>query len=1127
MEEMEKALDSDGDTAVPPPVKSELVVKDEPDGTAAADEEPTAAGAQPSTIAKEEDADGEDEADGRDDELDKKRKERLRAWQEIQKKAAAAKEESEARERATRAVVAMGLTGGKTAPKMSLGGGKGKSKLGKAPVVKAAWQDDELDDDEEEEEHDDAFYSLDKQGRPVPREPPGNADAPASPPPPLPPLAPLSPEVKVEENGGAGYKADEEEEDYEDPLDAFMNTLRASDVLVEQEDDSISNSVGDGAAAAAGGSNGAPRRPVLDVYGTNTISLEDIMRGNSRGKMESWESDVPMSDMEHHSDEEDDQASVIDEEEEERQRQEFMEAWRKQQEEQEAEAIRQEEEKKRLQEEEEEREERERKLGRLWASEGDIMEEGERTEQKDALTLLAEQLKKKELKAVDHSTIEYIPIRKNLYIVPKVLAALTAEEVNAARNALEIKIRGKGCPPLIDTWVQCGLSERVLNVIQKCGFEAPFAIQRQAVPAMMSGRDVIGVARTGSGKTLAFLLPMLRHILDQPKLGEGEGPIGLIMAPARELAVQIHAEARRFTRPLGLNVTAVYGGAGVADQIADLKRGADIVVCTPGRMIDILTMQAGKLVSLSRVSFVVMDEADRMFDMGFEPQIQMILKNIRPDRQTALFSATFPQKVEALARKALQMPLEIIVGGRSVASEAITQHVEVREEDDKYMRLLQLLGVWYERGNVLVFVDTQAKADSLFQDLTKSGYPALSLHGGKDQTDRESTISDFKAKVRTLMIATSVAGRGLDVPELVCVINYSCPNHLEDYVHRVGRTGRAGRTGTAYTFISPEEDQHAPTLIKALQASNQIVPPELQEMADAFAAKVAGGMAHKANSGFSGRGFTFDDEEMNESQKIRSQEKRQYEIEQGLRETGDTKEEQEAERRMGEDDSDNPILAIPTPGLPGLISTMPITMSTTPTPTMYGSPSPPLDPVAAAAELAARVRAEQAMNADPALAAARAAAAQQAASMGLIQAPGMNAPAAPPQPIMSQAEMLRQAKMIAQGLGKGPPPPGLTANGYFQSIVEINDHPQQARWKVTQKESLSQVIELTGVNIITRGIYIPKGKIPGPGEEKLHLRIEAPQEQQVANAKKEIMRILNEETLKSAGHQSYGKYQVV
>src|SRR5690606_38040424 len=182
------------------------------------------------------------------------------------------------------------------------------------------------------------------------------------------------------------------------------------------------------------------------------------------------------------------------------------------------------------------------------------------------------------------------------------------------------------------------------------------------------------------------------------------------------------------------------------------------------------------------------------------------------------------------AKAVLKVPLEIIVGGRSVASRDITQYVEIHDEDEKFMRLLQLLGIWYERGNVLVFVDKQEKCDSLFQDLLKYGYVSVTLHGGKDQLDRDHAIHEFKTQAKTLMIATSVAGRGLDVPELVCVVNYNCPNHLEDYVHRVGRTGRAGRKGTAYTFISPSEEMYAAMLVKALQQAKQEVPQALVDM---------------------------------------------------------------------------------------------------------------------------------------------------------------------------------------------------------------------------------------------------------------------------------------------------------
>jgi ATP-dependent RNA helicase DDX46/PRP5 len=433
------------------------------------------------------------------------------------------------------------------------------------------------------------------------------------------------------------------------------------------------------------------------------------------------------------------------------------------------------------------------------------------------------------------------------------------------------------------------------NKIKMLGEEsAPFAIQQQAIPAVMSGRDLIGIAKTGSGKTLAFLLPMIRHILDQPLLEEGEGPIGLIMAPARELAIQISKEVKRVTKALDLRVTAVYGGASVADQIGDLKRGSEIVVCTPGRMIDILTMQAGKLISFSRVSFVVLDEADRMFDMGFEPQIRMILNNIRPDRQTCLFSATFPQKVEELAKKALTAPIEVVVGGRSVVNTSITQFVEVREEEDKFMRLLQLLGVWYERGHVIIFTNTQAKCERLFEELMRAGYPCLSVHGGKDQLDRDDAIASFKNKVRTLMVATSVVGRGMDVQECVCVINYSCPNHLEEYVHRVGRTGRAGRTGTAYTFITPEEEQYAPLLVKALTQSQQEVPKLLEEMADEFRKKIDTGSAKWATSGYGGTGYNyFDPSEKSAAQKQLDMQRRQYEVDQGLRDSLHSEDEQE------------------------------------------------------------------------------------------------------------------------------------------------------------------------------------------------------------------------------------------
>ncbi|XP_023370480.1 probable ATP-dependent RNA helicase DDX46 [Otolemur garnettii] len=228
---------------------------------------------------------------------------------------------------------------------------------------------------------------------------------------------------------------------------------------------------------------------------------------------------------------------------------------------------------------------------------------------------------RKLLEPVDHGKIEYEPFRKNFYVEVPELAKMSQEEVNVFRLEMEgITVKGKGCPKPIKSWVQCGISMKILNSLKKHGYEKPTPIQTQAIPAIMSGRDLIGIAKTGSGKTIAFLLPMFRHIMDQRSLEEGEGPIAVIMTPTRELALQITKECKKFSKTLGLRVVCVYGGTGISEQIAELKRGAEIIVCTPGRMIDMLAANSGRVTNLRRVTYVVLDEADRMFDMGFEPQ---------------------------------------------------------------------------------------------------------------------------------------------------------------------------------------------------------------------------------------------------------------------------------------------------------------------------------------------------------------------------------------------------------------------------------------------------------------------------------------------------------------------------
>ncbi|KAI3913565.1 hypothetical protein MKX01_022146 [Papaver californicum] len=701
--------------------------------------------------------------------------------------------------------------------------------------------------------------------------------------------------------------------------------------------------------------------------------------------------------------------------------------------------------------------------------------------------------KVEKLSLVDHSKIEYPDFRKDFYIEVKEISRMTPEEVVAYRKELELKLHGKDIPKPIKTWIQTGLTSRILDTIKKLGYEKPMPIQSQALPIIMSGRDCIGVAKTGSGKTLAFVLPMLRHIKDQPPVVQGDGPIALIMAPTRELVQQIHSDIRKFAKVAGVISVPVYGGSGVAQQISELKRGAEIVVCTPGRMIDILCTSNGKITNLRRVTYLVMDEADRMFDMGFEPQITRIVQNTRPDRQTVLFSATFPRQVEILARKVLTKPVEIQIGGRSVVNKDISQLVEVRPENERFFRLLELLGEWYEKGKILVFVHSQEKCDALFKDMLKHGYPCLSLHGAKDQTDRESTISDFKSNVCSVLIATSIAARGLDVKELELVINYDVPNHYEDYVHRVGRTGRAGRKGCAITFISEDDARYAPDLVKALQLSEQVVPDDLKALADGFMAKVNQGLEQAHGTGYGGSGFKFNEEEDEVTKAAKKAQARGYGFEE---DKSDSDSEDDGIRKAGGGDLSLQAAA------------------------------------AHAAAIAAASKASVAVVPPPV----------QYLTNGGVAMPGVIAPgglsihgtaAVLPTPANPLGEGAARAAAIAAAMNLQRNIERIQHESipeHYQAEFEINDFPQNARWKVTHKETLGPISEWTGAAITTRGQFYPPGKVLGQGERKLYLFIEGPTESSVKKAKTEVKRVLEDITRQATslpGASQPGKYSVL
>ncbi|ORY88071.1 hypothetical protein BCR35DRAFT_301984 [Leucosporidium creatinivorum] len=727
----------------------------------------------------------------------------------------------------------------------------------------------------------------------------------------------------------------------------------------------------------------------------------------------------------------------------------------------------------------------------------------------EILALAAKKVKRgRELTAIDHSKVSYEPFNKIFYRPPPEVEALTAEEVDEMRLEMDaIKVRGADPPKPVAKWSYCGLPAPCIDVIKGLEYTAPTSIQAQAIPAIMSGRDIIGVAKTGSGKTIAFLLPMFRHIKDQRPIRTMEGPIAMIMTPTRELATQIHKECKPFLKALGLRASCAYGGTPLKDNIADMKRGSELIVCTPGRMIELLTTNSGRIINLHRVTYLVLDEADRMFDMGFEPQVMKIINQIRPDRQTVLFSATFPRQMEALARKILRRPLEITVGGRSIVAAEIEQIVEVRSEDSKFNRMLELLGKLFNEDNdarALIFVERQESADKLLADLLRKNYSCMSLHGGMEQVDRDQTIADFKTGVVPVVIATSVAARGLDVKQLKLVIQFDAPNHMEDYVHRAGRTGRAGNKGTCVTFLTPDQDRYSLDIFKALQASGAAVPDDVKAMAEGFAEKVKAGKASGAGSGFGGKGL----ERLDTERDAQSRAERAAYGEPGVEKKA------EGEGATGEESTPQPVD----------VADLEVEIRR--------GPAPDTNKTLRGGGGAAATTTDSAAAAAAGLEAAKAA---EAAAL----AAGKSAGAAKAQSVIANFNAMLKAKSAARSSEPDHSTDAARRRDPdatdYHAIIYINDYPQKARWKVTNKDTMVQLVESTGASITNKGVYYEPGKEPGPDElPKLHLLIESNEEFRVKHAISEIKRALIEgatlaleaEQRQPAGTGPTGRYTV-
>ncbi|XP_077219269.1 DEAD-box ATP-dependent RNA helicase 40-like isoform X2 [Tasmannia lanceolata] len=360
------------------------------------------------------------------------------------------------------------------------------------------------------------------------------------------------------------------------------------------------------------------------------------------------------------------------------------------------------------------------------------------------------------------------------------------------------------------------------------GFSTPTPIQAQTWPIALQSRDIVAIAKTGSGKTLGYVIPAFIH-LRRCQNNTQNGPTVLVLAPTRELATQIQDEVIKFGRSSRVSCACLYGGAPKGPQLRDIERGADIIVATPGRLNDILEM---KKINFRQVSFLVLDEADRMLDMGFEPQIRKIVNEIPPRRQTLMYTATWPKEVRKIAGDLLVNPVQVTIGrvDELAANKSITQHVEVVAPMEKQRRLEQILRSEERGSKIIIFCSTKRLCDQLARSIGRN-FGAAVIHGDKTQGERDWVLNQFRSGKSPILVATDVAARGLDIKDIRVVVNYDFPTGIEDYVHRIGRTGRAGATGVAYTFFSDQDWKYAADLVKVLEGANQRVPPEVREIA--------------------------------------------------------------------------------------------------------------------------------------------------------------------------------------------------------------------------------------------------------------------------------------------------------
>ncbi|KAK0632840.1 P-loop containing nucleoside triphosphate hydrolase protein [Immersiella caudata] len=470
--------------------------------------------------------------------------------------------------------------------------------------------------------------------------------------------------------------------------------------------------------------------------------------------------------------------------------------------------------------------------------------------------------------------------RKNLgkHWSEKSLEEMKERDWRIFKENFGIATKGGAIPDPMRSWQESKLPRRLLDIVASAGYDEPTPIQRAAIPIAMQSRDLIGVAVTGSGKTAAFLLPLLVYISELPPLTEvnkNDGPYALILAPTRELVQQIESEARKFATPLGFTVVSIVGGHSLEEQAFALRNGAEIIVATPGRLVDCLER---RLLVFTQCCYIIMDEADRMIDQGFEEPLTKILDampvtNEKPDtddaenaqlmsqylggkdryRQTMMYTATMPPLVEKIAKKYLRRPAIVTIGNAGEAVDTVEQRVEfVAGEDKRKKRLQEILNSGQFKPPIIVFVNIKRNCDMVARDIKGMGFSAVTLHGSKTQEQREAALASLRNGQTDILVATDLAGRGIDVPDVSLVVNFNMAMSIESYTHRIGRTGRAGKSGVAITFLGPEDNDVLYDLRQIISKSSISKVPEELRRHDAAQSKPQRGGGKKADEGFGG-----------------------------------------------------------------------------------------------------------------------------------------------------------------------------------------------------------------------------------------------------------------------------------